>query len=238
MKDQWTAEEHEVQLRQAAQATNAHLWNRKRREAAELANRECAHQMEDWKARVEAAGFQPNPAVPQSPPPKGVSSTRVLPNVHEAPRHGNPLVPMPAAPAAAPAVDPMKVGAPIPKGPPASCVPTPRDVLAPQPMDSCAADALPGQAIQMAYGQMPKILYVKSPTNIDWNSPLKDQLEPQLTGGPDPKKTFEELCFLRSRIPKLDDDGFKKIFPGTEHCILCVAQKTGARHFIHLSVTQ
>ena len=65
--------------------------------------------------------------------------------------------------------------------------------------------------------------------------PLKDQLEPQLKGGPDPSKPFEELCMLRNRIPNLDDDVFKKIFPGTEHCILCITQKTGTRHFVHLS---
>ena len=324
---QWTPEEHEVQLRQAPQATNTHLWNREARESAERANREYAPQMEDWRARVEAAGFKATPAVPQGPPPKGVSSSRVLPNVHEAlrpndptskapstqpslpkkappttgqgipagfyrveepprigsgqiqpaplpkrpgstpttPAHpprppisalpqpvqeppapatlkhplpqpaqqgppnkqgrskdfprdprGNPLAPMPAAPA----VDRMRVGAPIPKSHPASCVPTPSDVLAPQPMDTCAAAALPGQDDLMASDQKSKKLcYVHSPSDIDWHFPLKDQLEPQLTC-PDSKKTFEELCFLRNRIPKMDDDGFQKIFPGTKHCIL------------------
>ena len=76
--------------------------------------------------------------------------------------------------------------------------------------------------------------YVKSPSDIDCNFPLKDQLEPQLTGGPDPKKTFEELRFFRNRTPKMDDDGFKKIFPGTEHCILRVNHKNGSRHFISI----
>ena len=36
---QWTPEEHEAQLRQATQATNAHLWSCEAREAAERANR-------------------------------------------------------------------------------------------------------------------------------------------------------------------------------------------------------
>ena len=79
-------------------------------------------------------------------------------------------------------------------------------------MDSCAATALPGQDVQMAYGQKSKVRYVRSPSNIDWHFPLKDQLEPQLKGGPDPTKTFEELCMLRNSLPKLDDDSFKKIF--------------------------
>ena len=89
--------------------------------------------------------------------------------------------------AAAPTVDLAKIGAPIPKGPPASCMPIPRDVLA---MDSCAAAALPRQDIPMAYGQKSKKRYVKSPSDIAWNFPLKDQLESQLTRGPDPKKSF------------------------------------------------
>ena len=102
-------------------------------------------------------------------------------------------------------------------------------------MDSCAAAAFPGQDVQMAYGQSKKVRYVRSPKDIDWNYPLKDQLEPQLKGGPDPTKSFEELCMLQICIPKLDDDAFKKIFPGTEHCILCITQKTGGRYFVHLN---
>ena len=58
---------------------------------------------------------------------------------------------------AGPAVDLAKVGAPTRKGPPASFMPAPREVLAPQLMDSCAAAALPGQGIPMTYGQMPEI---------------------------------------------------------------------------------
>ena len=278
--------------------------------------------MEDWRARVEAAGLKSNPVVLQGPPQKFVSSSRVLPNVHEALRqndltsktpstqpslpkkappttgkglpaagfyrveepprigseqiqpapppklpdllqslqhihlvhlsqlflnqsknlqhrptrkvgfkdfprdqHGNPDVPMPAAPA----VDPTKVGAPALKATPISCMPAPRGVLAPQPMDSCSSSSTRTR-VQMAYGQKSKKRYVKSPSDIDWHFPLKDQLEPQLTGGPDPKKTFEELGFLRNRIPKMDDDGFKKIFPATETCILCVNHKNGSRH--------
>ena len=137
---------------------------------------------------------------------------------------------------AGPAGDLAKVGAPTPKGPPASFMPAPREVLAPQPMDTCAATAaLPGQDIPMAHGQKPKIRYVKSPSDIDWGSSLKDQLEPQLSGGPDPKKSFEELCMIRNRIPKMDDQGFQAIIPSKEQCIICVVHKNGSRHFIHLS---
>ena len=87
---QWAQDEHEAHLHTAAQATNLHVWNREAREEVERANREHARQMEDWRARVKATGFKESPSVPQGPPPKGVSSTRVLPNVHEALRRHEP----------------------------------------------------------------------------------------------------------------------------------------------------
>ena len=93
-----------------------------------------------------------------------------------------------------------------------------------QEMDSCAATALPDEKR--------KIYVVRSPSDIDWRVPLKQQLEPNLKGGPDKCKTFEELCMLRNNIPKMNDDTFQQIYPSDN--ILCVKQKTGARHFIHM----
>ena len=57
-------------------------------------------------------------------------------------------------------------------------------------------------------------------------------LAPNLKGGPDSTKPFEELCMLRSNIPKITDDTFQQIFPSDN--ILCITQKTGGRHFAHL----
>ena len=113
------------------------------------------------------------------------------------------------------------MSAPSPKGPPASFLPTPVNV---QQMDSCAAAALPGERR--------RFYKIRSPSDIDWSRPLKEQLEPNLKGGPDKTKTFEELCMLRSNIPKLDDHGFQQIYPSDN--IICVTQKTGGRHFIHM----
>ena len=109
----------------------------------------------------------------------------------------------------------------------------PQEVLAPQPADSCAAAALPGQVVPMACGQKPRIQYVRSPVDTDWNYPFKDQLEPQLFGGPNPKKSYEKLRFHHNRVPKLDDNGFKAIFPGKEHSIICVVLKNWSRRYIH-----
>ena len=281
-------------------------WNREAREAAERANIEYARQMEDWRNRVKAAGFKESPSAPQGPPPKGVASMRVLPDVHEAlrqhdptsraptsqpslpkkappttgkgipagfyrgdepprigsgqvqpapppklpgstpttPAHpprpplaalpqpvqepqnpatlkhplpqpaqqgppnkqvrhkdfprdqqGNPLTPM-QAPSA---VDLSRMSAPSPKGPPASFLPTPGSV---QPMDSCAAAAIPGRDYPMSPNEIPKIRKVKSPSDINWHRPLKEQLEPQLKGGPDPTKSFRRTLHAPQQHPK------------------------------------
>ena len=81
---QWTQEEHEQVLCKAVQGINVHYWNREAREEAERANREYAQSMADWRTGVDAMGLKAHPPVPQGPPPKGLSSMRVLPDVHEA----------------------------------------------------------------------------------------------------------------------------------------------------------
>ena len=195
----------------------------------------------------------PQPAQ-QGPPNKQVRSKEVSGGPDE-----NPIAPM----SSSPAVDLEKVGAPTPKDPPVSVMPTPPEVQAAQPSASCAAAAQPSQDVQMTRGsvlkemqqtfqgpmtsrgvpmatvresfvQKPKIQYFHSPSDINWDFPLQDQLEPQFYGGPDSKKSKEELRVLRNRIPKLDEKGFKAIFPGEDQSTVCVVQKTHARHYIHL----
>ena len=121
------------------------------------------------------------------------------------------------------AVDMSRMSAPSPKGPPASFLPTPGSV---QQMSSCAAAA----AERPREGS--RWYKVNSPSDIDWSRPLKEQLEPNFTGGPDKLKTFEELCMLRSNIPKMNDDTFQQIYLSGK--IICVIQKTSGRHFIHM----
>ena len=128
------------------------------------------------------------------------------------------------------AIDLSRMSAPSTKGPPASFLPTPRSV---QQMDSCAvAAAIPGRDYPMSPNQIPKIYKIRSPSDIDWSRPLKDQLAPQVKGGPDPSKPCEELCMLRSNVLKINDDIFQQIFPSDND--LCITQKTGGRHFVHL----
>ena len=113
---QWTPEEHEAELRRAAQAVNDQQRNRQRREEAERADREHARQMEQWTAHMRAAGFIESP-VPQGPPPKGVSSARVLPNVHEALRQNDPTPKAPSTQPSLPKKAPPRTGRGRQQGP-------------------------------------------------------------------------------------------------------------------------
>ena len=101
---------------------------------------------------------------------------------------------------------------------------TPGDV---QHMSSCATAADPGNP-----NERRRIYRVRSASDIDWNYHLSEQLEPNFKGGPREYTSFEDLCMLRKQIPKMDDHGFKQIYPNDN--VICVVQKTSGRHFIHM----
>ena len=81
---QWTPEGHEEQLYKDAQAGNYKTWNREAREEAERHNQEFQRGVAEWKREVESCGFKAHPSVPYGPPPRGISSMRALPEVHDA----------------------------------------------------------------------------------------------------------------------------------------------------------
>ena len=83
----------------------------------------------------------PLPQPAQQGPPNKQARSKEFPRGPD----WNPIVPM----SVPPAVDLAKVGAPTPKDPPASLMPTPPKVQAAQPSASCAAAAQPSQDIQM-----------------------------------------------------------------------------------------
>ena len=89
---QMTPEEHEAELRKAAQAVLMDQWNQERREEAERANRE--HER----------------------PVKGVSSARVLPQVHEALRENDPKSTAPSTQPSLPKKAPPTSGRGLPAG--------------------------------------------------------------------------------------------------------------------------
>ena len=113
---QWTPEEHEQVLHKAAQGINDHYWNREAREEAQRAKREYARSMADWRTRIEAMGLKAHPATPQDPPPKGVSSTRALPSVHEALRQHDPTSKSPSSQPSLPKKAPPTTGKGMPAG--------------------------------------------------------------------------------------------------------------------------
>ena len=72
--------------------------------------------MADWRTRVDAMGLKAHPAVPQGPPSKGVSSMRVLPDVHEALRQHDPTSKAPASQPSLPKKAPPTTGKGMPAG--------------------------------------------------------------------------------------------------------------------------
>ena len=73
---------------------------------------------------------------------------------------------------------------------------------------------------------------VRSASDIDWNYPLEDQLEPNLKGGPSESKSFDDLCMLRKQIPKMDNRTFDQIYPSDN--VIRVVQKTHGVHEVKM----
>ena len=88
--------------------------------------------------------------------------------------------------------------------------------------------------VRESYGQGRKIQYVQSPVDITWDFPLHEQLEPQLSGGPDPAKTQTDLRAIRRQIPKMTEQNFKDIFPGDEQSTITVVLQNYSRHYVQL----
>ena len=106
---------HETELRNEQSAINEHVWDRQRREHAEREHREHARQMGQWKARMKDAGPLES-GVPHGLPPKGISSQRVFPKVHEALRQNDPTSKAPSTQPSLPKKAPPTSGRGIPAG--------------------------------------------------------------------------------------------------------------------------
>ena len=124
------------------------------------------------------------------------------------------------------AVDMSRPSAPTPKGPPASFMPTPGDV---QQMTSSSPAADPRDRIT-ADG---KYKTTTSATDIDWTRPLHEQLEPNLKGGRRASTSYDDLCMLRAKIPKLSHSMFQSIFPCDNN--IRVVQKSHGEHHVKMS---
>ena len=125
------------------------------------------------------------------------------------------------------AVDMSRQGTPNPKGPPSSYTPAPPEVTS---MSTSAPAVVPEERVT----EDGKYRTIRSATDIDWNRPLHEQLEPNLKGGPRSSTTFADLCMLRAKkIPKLSREIFNDIFP-SDNTITAV-QKSHGVHKIHMS---
>ena len=107
-----------------------------------------------------------------------------------------------------------------------SFMPTPGDV---QQMSSSSPAADPRDRITES-GKYKNIL---SATDIDWTRPLHEQLEPNLKGGPRASTSFDDLCMLRSKVPRLSHSIFQEIYPHDN--IIRVVQKTYGEHHVKMS---
>ena len=78
-----------------------------------------------------------------------------------------------------------------------------------------------------------KYITIQSSTDIDWTRPLHEQLYPNLKGGPRKSTSFDDLCMLRSRIPRLSPSQFNDIYPSDN--IIEVVQKSHGVHRVKMS---
>ena len=127
--------------------------------------------------------------------------------------------------AASAAVQMPQPSRPCPKGPPESMMPTPPEVMSMQP--ACAID---DKLARM--NSDGKYVKIKSVRDIDWGRPLWEQLAAVLKGGPDPSKSFDELCRIRSVLPRLANHELEGIFPADN--VITVVQKNHGVHKIHM----
>ena len=127
--------------------------------------------------------------------------------------------------AASSAVDMSRPSTPCPKGPPAEYMPAPPEVTS----MSTRASTVGQEPFVTKNG---KIRKVRSVTDINWEYPLYEQLEPNLKGGPRSTTSQQELRALRAQIPKLT----KHLFDGLPaDNIITAVQKNHGVHKINMS---
>ena len=114
---------------------------------------------------------------------------------------------------------------PCPKGPPATFLPTPPEIAS-MKTDSYEEDRKARLNEEGLY------LRVKYPSEIDWKSPLWEQLAAVLKGGPSPSRSQAELRALRAKVPELTKVQFENLFPADN---VITATRNHAVHKIHMS---
>ena len=82
-------EEYEELARKAAQAFNNRDMERERQQAEAAEHEAHERRIREWDAQIRARGLDA-PSLPSGPPPQGIASQRVLPQVHEVLRQNDP----------------------------------------------------------------------------------------------------------------------------------------------------
>ena len=77
-----------------------------------------------------------------------------------------------------------------------------------------------------------KYVRVKYPSEIDWKTPLFEQLAYVLKGGPSPNTSQADLRAIRAKVPELSKVQFESLFPADN---VITATKNHAVHKIHMS---
>ena len=97
---------------------------------------------------------------------------------------------------------------------------------------SPSAVDMPRQGAPSPKGGRGRYYGLRSATDINWDHPLEEQLEPNLKGGPDPSKSFDDLCLLRKQIPRLDNRHFNQIYLSDN--VIRVVQKSRGVHNVKM----
>ena len=178
-------------------------------------------------------GHPPRPPVEALPKPMSMETQTTnkhplslqLNRVHRTSKLDKPFAldqppPVSTSMASPSAADMPRPGVPTPKGPPASFMPTPGNV---QQMSSSSPAVDLGDRISSSG----KYRTIRSATDIDWTCPLHEQLEPNLKGSPRASTSFDDLCMLRAKIPRLSNSFFNEIYP-SDNVIRVVQKSHGA----------
>ena len=126
--------------------------------------------------------------------------------------------------AASASVEMPQASRPCPKGPPAAFMPTPPEITS-MPTSAYKDDK------QSRKNDQGKYVKTKSVLDIDWSTPLWEQLAPVLKGGPDPTKSQADLRALRAAVPELTNSLFDGIFPADN--VITTVQKSHGVHKVH-----
>ena len=114
---------------------------------------------------------------------------------------------------------------PCPKGPPATFLPTPPEIAS-MKTDSSEQDR------KARLNEEGKYVRVKYPSEIDWKTPLFEQLAYVLKGGPSPNTSQADLRAIRAQVPELSKVQFESLFPADT---VITATENHAVHKIHMS---